>query len=85
MGDEAVTVLKYGSEWAKGADTPYSVALEPTHQSFTNKPVIIRDMYHVSGSDASAIGWVEVTGEDGGAGGYLWYLKAEGETRNAFY
>jgi len=84
MGDEAVTVLKYGSEWAKGSDTPYSVALEPTHQSFTNKPVIIRDMYHVSGSDASAIGWVEVTGEDGGASGYLWYLKAEGETRMRF-
>ena len=84
MGDEAVTVLKYGSEWAKGADTPYSSANEPSHQSFTNKPVIIRDMYHVSGSDSSAIGWVEVTGEDGGAGGYLWYLKAEGETRMRF-
>ena len=84
MGDESVTVLKYGSEWAKGADTPYSSANEPSHQSFTNKPVIIRDMYHVSGSDSSAIGWVEVTGEDGGAGGYLWYLKAEGETRMRF-
>ena len=40
-------------------------------------------MYHVSGSDASAIGWVEVSGEDG-ANGYLWYLKAEGETRMRF-
>jgi hypothetical protein len=84
MGDEAVTVLKYGSEWAKGSDTPYTSANEPSHQSFTNKPVIIRDMYHVSGSDSSAIGWVEVTGEDGGASGYLWYLKAEGETRMRF-
>jgi hypothetical protein len=83
MADGAVTVLKVGSEWAKGSDTPYTSANEPTHQSFTNKPVIIRDMYHVSGSDASAIGWVEVSGEDG-AGGYLWYLKAEGETRMRF-
>jgi hypothetical protein len=83
MGDVAVTVLKIGSEWAKGSDTPYSSANEPAHQSFTNKPVIIRDMYHVSGSDASAIGWVEVSGEDG-ASGYLWYLKAEGETRMRF-
>jgi len=83
MGDEAVTILKYGSEWAKGSDTPYSSANEPSHASFTNKPVIIRDMYHVSGSDSSAIGWVEVTGEDG-ASGYLWYLKAEGETRMRF-
>jgi len=83
MGDEAVTVLKYGSEWAKGSDTPYTTANEPAHTSFVNKPVIIRDMYQVSGSDASAIGWVEVSGEDG-ASGYLWYLKAEGETRMRF-
>ena len=83
MGDETVTVLKYGSEWGKGSDTPYTTANEPTHTSFSNKPVIIRDMYHVSGSDASAIGWVEVSGEDG-ASGYLWYLKAEGETRMRF-
>ena len=26
------------------------------------------------------IGWVEVSTEDG-VGGFLWYLKAEGETR----
>ena len=83
MVDGNMTILKIGSEWAKGSDTPYSSANEPSHQSFTNKPVIIRDMYHVSGSDASAIGWVEVSGEDG-AGGYLWYLKAEGETRMRF-
>ena len=83
MGDEAVTILKYGSEWAKGSDTPYTTANEPDFLSFTNKPVILRDMYHVSGSDVSAVGWVEVAGEDG-ASGYLWYLKAEGETRMRF-
>jgi len=79
----AVTVLKYGSEWAKGSDTPYTTANEPSFTSFVNKPVIIRDMFHVSGSDASAVGWVEVSGEDG-TSGYLWYLKAEGETRMRF-
>ena len=79
----AVTVLKYGSEWAKGSDTPYTEANEPSFTSFVNKPVIIRDMFHVSGSDASAVGWVEVSGEDG-TSGYLWYLKAEGETRMRF-
>jgi len=83
MSNGSVTVLKIGSEWAKGSDAPYTSANEPSHQSFTNKPVIIRDMYHVSGSDASAIGWVEISGEDG-ASGYLWYLKAEGETRMRF-
>ena len=79
----AVTVLKFGSEWPKGSDTPYTTANEPKFTSFENKPVIIRDMYHVSGSDASQVGWVETTSEDGSTG-YLWYLKAEGETRMRF-
>ena len=83
MADGAVTVLKYGSEWKKGSDTPYSTANEPKFKSFSNKPVIIRDMYHVSGSDVSQVGWVEISGEDGQSG-YLWYLKAEGETRSRF-
>ena len=83
MADGAVTVLKYGSEWKKGSDTPYSTANEPSFKSFSNKPVIIRDMYHISGSDASQIGWVEVSGEEG-QNGYLWYLKADGDTRARF-
>jgi hypothetical protein len=44
---------------------------------------ILKDYYAVSGSDASQVGWVEVTGEDG-QNGYLWYLKAEGDTRARF-
>ena len=79
----ACTILKYGSEWMKGSQPGYTTAVEPSFTSFQNKPAIIRDMYQVSGSDASAIGWVEVSGEDG-ASGYLWYLKAEGETRMRF-
>ena len=79
----ACTVLKYGSEWQKGSDTPYTTANEPNFTSFQNKPVIIRDMYHVSGSDASQVGWVETTDEMGQSG-YMWYLKAEGETRMRF-
>jgi hypothetical protein len=63
--------------------TDLRTAIQPSFVSFQNKPVIIRDMYTVSGSDASAVGWVEVTGEDG-VSGYLWYLKAEGETRLRF-
>jgi hypothetical protein len=43
----------------------------------------LKDYYEVSGSDASQIGWVEVTGEEG-QNGYLWYLKAEGDTRARF-
>jgi hypothetical protein len=34
-------------------------------KSFTNKPIIMKDYYEVSGSDASRIGWVEVSSEEG--------------------
>ena len=83
-----VTILVVGSEWGKGVDGQAGNAAGPTasqpqHTSFNNKPIIIKDHYHINGSDTSAIGWVEVSGEDG-AGGYLWYLKAEGETRMRF-
>jgi hypothetical protein len=83
MADGAVTVLKIGSEWKKGSDTPYSTANEPSFKSFSNKPAIMREMYQINGSDTSQIGWVETTGEDGQSG-YYWYLKAEGETRLRF-
>ena len=72
----------YGSEFKKGT-SGMSNAVQPSFASLTNKPIIIKDKYEVSGSDASQIGWVEVTGEQGQTG-YLWYLKAEGDTRQRF-
>ena len=75
-------VFVFGSEFGK-ATTGMQGAVTPTFQSFSNSPIIIKDKYEVSGSDASQIGWVEVTGESG-ASGYLWYLKAEGDTRVRF-
>ena len=45
--------------------------------------MIIRDQYVVTGSDMAQIGWVEVATE-GGESGFLWYLKAESETRLRF-
>ena len=77
-----VSVLVYGSEYVKGA-VGRAGANAPTFQSHTNKPIILKDKYEISGSDASAIGWVEVAGEEG-QNGYLWYLKAEGDTRARF-
>tara|TARA_Y100000592_G_scaffold31773_2_gene50583 strand:- start:3061 stop:4566 length:1506 start_codon:yes stop_codon:yes gene_type:complete len=84
-GDSA-TILVYGSEFAKGDDYQGSSsrqANEPQFKSFQNKPIIMKDYYEVSGSDASRIGWVEVSSEEG-ASGYLWYLKAESDTRARF-
>ena len=82
VGGTGVKVFVYGSEYKKGTDTT-AVSIEPSFTQFSNKPIIIKDKYEVSGSDASQIGWVEVTTE-GGDSGYLWYLKGEGETRLRF-
>ena len=38
---------------------------EPSFKTFSNKPIILKDYYEVSGSDASRVGWVEVAAEDG--------------------
>ena len=90
---EQTTVLVFGSEYGKGMSYPDGGnattssdsrgANEPRFTTFSNKPIILRDYYEVSGSDASKIGWVEITSEDG-TSGYLWYLKAEAETRMRF-
>ena len=82
VGATGVKIFVYGSEYKKGTDTT-AVSIEPSFTQFSNKPIIIKDKYEVSGSDASQIGWVEVTTE-GGDSGYLWYLKGEGETRLRF-
>ena len=81
-GTATCDLFVFGSEFKKGT-TGISNAVQPSFASLTNKPIIIKDKYEVSGSDASQIGWVEVTGENGQSG-YLWYLKAEGDTRTRF-
>jgi len=87
-----VKVFVYGSEYRKGSTTPnYDavtdpngyISVDPQFTQFSNLPVIIRNKYVVNGSDTAQIGWVEVSTEDG-TGGYLWYLKAESETRLRF-
>ena len=81
-GDDTCKLLVFGSEFGKGTSNQ-TRANEPVFQTYTNKPIIIKDMYEVSGSDAAQIGWVEVSGEDG-QNGYYWYLKAAGDTKARF-
>ena len=78
----SLQVLKYGTEVAKGK-TYDRDAITPGFKSHTNKPIILRDKYEINGSDTAQIGWVEVSGEDG-QNGYMWYIKAEAETRSRF-
>ena len=76
------TVFVYGSEFQKG-----TLGMDGSNEAedlfFSNKPIIIKDKYTVSGSDMAQVGWVEVTTENG-ATGYLWYIKSEHETRLRF-
>ena len=74
-----INVFVYGSEFIKGSGA-MSGSVYPSFTQYSNKPIIIKDFYEVTGSDASQIGWVEVTDESG-TSGYLWYLKGEGEAR----
>ena len=91
-GTQDTTILVYGSEYAKGKSylaangstvTDSRGGNEPDFKSFSNKPIIMKDYYEVSGSDASRIGWVEISGEEGQSG-FLWYLKAASDTRARF-
>ena len=77
-----VKVFVYGSEFKKGT-AGMDGSVDAGFQQFSNSPIIIKDKYSISGSDTAQIGWVEVTTENG-AGGYLWYLKSEHETRLRF-
>ena len=81
-GATDLTILVIGSEYEKGA-SGRTGQNEPDHKTYSNKPIILKDKYSVSGSDTAQIGWVEVSSEDG-TGGYLWYVKAEAETRLRF-
>jgi len=84
-------VFVYGSDYAKGTDmvaggtgtSAPRISVDPQFTQFSNSPIILRNQYVVNGSDMAQIGWVEVATEDG-TSGYLWYLKAESETRLRF-
>ena len=85
-GPNQLKVFVYGSAYEKGVEMTGGnsrVSVEPQFTQFSNTPIIIRSQYVVNGSDMAQIGWVEVATEDG-TSGYLWYLKAESETRLRF-
>ena len=49
-------------------------SVDADYSSYTNKPIILKDNYAISGSDTAQIGWIEVEG-DGGKSGILMVLK----------
>jgi hypothetical protein len=83
-------VFVYGSDYTKGTtigtgagNSAARISVNPVLTQYSNSPVIIRNQYVINGSDMAQIGWVEVATEDG-TSGYLWFLKAESETRLRF-
>jgi len=82
LGTTDIKMFVYGSEFSKGS-SGMRQSIEPVPQTFSNKPIIIKDFFEVSGSDTAQIGWIEIAAEDGSAG-YFWYLKSEAETRLRF-
>ena len=79
LGTSGLKLFVYGSDFAKGT-LGMEGSVTPVLTQFSNRPIIIKDKYLVNGSDTAQIGWVEVATEDG-TSGFLWYMKAESETR----
>jgi hypothetical protein len=82
-GATDLKIFVYGSEFKKGTTDASLNSVTPSFTQYSNSPIIIKEKYQISGSDTAQIGWVEVATEDG-ASGFLWYLKAESETRLRF-
>jgi hypothetical protein len=80
---ENLKIFVYGSEFRKGTTDATLDSVSPSFTQYSNSPIIIKSKYAINGSDTAQIGWVEVATEDG-TSGYLWYLKAEAETRLRF-
>jgi len=81
--DEDLKIFVYGSEFRKGTPDDTLGSVQPSFTQYSNSPIIIKSKYVVNGSDTAQIGWVEITTEEG-ADGFLWFLKAESETRLRF-
>ena len=74
LGTTALTVFVDGSEHRKGTNGVQG-SLESDFTVLENSPIILKDKFEVSGSDATNIGWVKTKQ------GYYWFLKSEEDTR----
>jgi hypothetical protein len=67
-----------GNLYGQGTDQP-SEYLESNVVKRTNPYMIIKDIFKVTGSQATNIGWINL-----GNGDYRWYVKGEQDTRQRF-
>ena len=81
FGTTDIKVFTYSNEYRKGTNGRVE-SLEANVDIFENKPIIIKELDEVNGSDMTQVGWIEVEGE--GGTGYLWYLKSRAQSRQRF-
>ena len=67
-----------GNLYAQGSDQP-SEFIESGITKRVNPFMIMKEVYSVTGSQATNIGWINL-----GNGDYRWYLKSEADTRQRF-
>ena len=67
-----------GNLYGQGTDQPNEY-LEANVVQRTNAYMIIKEIFKVTGSQATNIGWVDV-----GGGDYRWFIKGEADTRQRF-
>lgn len=74
FGTSGITAFVDGSEFRKGTSGMVG-SLTSDFTVLDNSPIILKDMFEVSGSDMTNIGWIKTPQ------GYFWYMKDEMDTR----
>ena len=74
----SVSVPIIGNLYKQGSDQPSSF-IESGITKRVNPFMIMKEVYKVTGSQATNIGWINL-----GNGDYRWYLKSEADTRQRF-
>jgi len=78
VGTAGVEVPVVGNLFAQGTDQQ-SEYMESNVVKRTNDYMIVKEIYKVTGSQATNIGWINL-----GNGDYRWYIKSEQDTRQRF-
>ena len=76
--DASAEVPIVGNLYAQGSEQP-SEFIESGVTRRVNPFMIMKEVYSVTGSQATNIGWINL-----GNGDYRWYLKSESDTRQRF-
>ena len=70
-----------GNEWGENMGQPESIL--PRVHEYSNKCMIIKESFEVSGTEATNVIYFKVDSQHFGSG-YLWYLKGEADTYKRF-